>query len=96
MLGDIEAGGSVGNANASILKLKASELYQEASMLYYDALGAWGLAEQRAALDRTGKIRGPAHALTGAARDMNSRAMSIFGGSTENQRVIIARAVLAL
>lgn len=95
MLEDIEDGKSVGNANASILKLKASELYQEASSLYYDALGAWGLAEQRAALDGNGKIRGPAHALTGAARYMNSRALSIFGGSSEIQRGIIAKAFLA-
>ena len=93
---DIGDGKSVGNANASILKLKASELYQEASSLYYDALGTWGLAEQRAALDGNGEIRGPAHALTGAARYMNSRAMSIFGGSSEIQRGIIAKAVLGL
>jgi alkylation response protein AidB-like acyl-CoA dehydrogenase len=94
MLTDIEVGGSVGNANASILKLKASELYQEASSLYYDALGAWGLAEQRAALDGNGEIHGPAHAITGAARYMNSRAMSIFGGSSEIQREIIAKTIL--
>jgi alkylation response protein AidB-like acyl-CoA dehydrogenase len=96
MLTDIEAGRSIGNANASILKLKASELYQEASSLYYDALGPWGLVEQRAALDGTGTVRGPPYALTGAARYMNSRAMSIFGGSSEIQRGIIAKAVLGL
>jgi alkylation response protein AidB-like acyl-CoA dehydrogenase len=96
MLEDIEHRKSIGNANASILKLKASELYQEASSLYYDALGTWGLVDQRAALDGHGEVHGPAHVLTGAARYMNSRAMSIFGGSSEIQRSIVAKSVLGL
>ena len=96
MLNDAEAGGSVGNANASILKLKASELYQSASLLFFDTLGGWGLAEQRDALDGNSEVRGPDFALTGAARYMNSRAMSIFGGSSEIQRGIIAKAVFGL
>jgi alkylation response protein AidB-like acyl-CoA dehydrogenase len=96
MLRDIDAGGSVGNANASILKLKASELYQAASLLFLDALGGWGLVEQRDALDGRAPIRGPEYAVTGAARYMNSRAMSIFGGSSEIQRGIIAKTVFGI
>lgn len=94
MLANIEAGGSVGNTNASILKLKASELYQEASMLFLDALGSWGLVDQRAALDGNGLVVGPEIGVTGAARYMNSRAMSIFGGSSEVQRTILAKQLL--
>jgi alkylation response protein AidB-like acyl-CoA dehydrogenase len=94
MLANIEAGGSVGNANASILKLKASELYQEASMLFLDALGSWGLVDQRAALDGNDLIIGPEIGVTGAARYMNSRAMSIFGGSSEVQKTILAKQML--
>lgn len=96
MLTNIEAGKSIGNANASILKLKASELYQEASMLFLDALGAWGLVDQRAALEGKGPLVGPEIAVTGAARYMNSRAMSIFGGSSEIQRTILAKQALGL
>ena len=96
MLRDIGAGDSVGNANASILKLKASELYQTASLLFLDALGGWGLADQRDVLDGKGPVHGPEYAMTGAARYMNSRAMSIFGGSSEIQRGIIAKTVFGL
>jgi alkylation response protein AidB-like acyl-CoA dehydrogenase len=96
MLRNIEAGDSVGNANASILKLKASDLYQIASLLFLDALGSWGLADQRDALDGKGPVHGPEYALTGAARYMNSRAMSIFGGSSEIQRGIIAKTVFGI
>jgi alkylation response protein AidB-like acyl-CoA dehydrogenase len=96
MLRDVGGGESVGNANASILKLKASELYQTASLLFLDALGGWGLAEQRDALDGKGPVHGPEYAITGAARYMNSRAMSIFGGSSEIQRGIIAKTVFGL
>jgi acyl-CoA dehydrogenase len=41
-------------------------------------------------------IIGPDHALTGMARYLNNRAASIYGGSNEIQRDIMARLVLGL
>ena len=96
MLATGEAGDSIGSANSSLLKLKASELYQSASMLFHDALGAWGLIDQRPVLRSGGPALGPSLALTAAARYLNSRAASIFGGSSEIQKSIIAKHVLSL
>ena len=96
MLAAIDAGQSVGNANASILKLKASELYQTASRLFLDAVGAWGLVDQGDALFGSGRAVGPDLAITAAARFMNSRALSIFGGSSEIQKTILAKQALQL
>jgi acyl-CoA dehydrogenase len=96
MLAQQEAGQSVGNTNASILKLKASELYQHASRLFMDAVGEWGLIDQSGALFNGGAIAGPEYAVTAAARLMNSRALSIFGGSSEIQKAILAKQALEL
>jgi acyl-CoA dehydrogenase len=96
MLSLLDAGQSVGNTNASILKLKASELYQQASRLFLDAVGEWGLVDQSDALFHGGQPAGPSLAVTAAARFMNSRALSIFGGSSEIQKTILANQALQL
>nr|WP_246605113.1 acyl-CoA dehydrogenase family protein [Aquisediminimonas sediminicola] len=96
MLAAIDSGQSVGNANASILKLKASQLYQTASQLFLDAVGEWGLVDQAAALYEGGQVVGPDYCVTAAARFMNSKAMSIFGGTSEVQKTILARGALGL
>lgn len=94
MLARLDAGQSVGNVNASILKLKASELYQQASRLFLDAVGEWGIVDQGDALFHGGPAAGPQLGITAAARFMNSRALSIFGGSSEIQKSILAREAL--
>ncbi len=96
MLERIELGGSIGNANASVLKLKAAELFQKSSMLFHDMMGQWGLADQTMRLHAGLPIIGPDLSATGAARYFNSRAISIFGGSSEIQRGILAGQALGL
>lgn len=96
MLARLDAGQSVGNTNASILKLKASELYQQASRLFLDAVGEWGIVDQGDALFHGGSMAGPDLGITAAARYMNSRALSIFGGSSEIQKTILAKQALQL
>jgi alkylation response protein AidB-like acyl-CoA dehydrogenase len=96
MAAQLDAGQSVGNANASILKLKASELYQTASRLFLDAVGDWGLVDQAGSLFHDRPAAGPELTVTAAARFMNSKAMSIFGGSSEIQKTILAKQALKL
>ncbi len=66
-------------------KLVASEIRQEIEQLGSEMLGPTGLA-----LPETGPERIP------AARYLNSRAWSVFGGTSEIQLGIIARAALGL
>lgn len=94
MLAAHENGEALGNTNSSLLKLKASELYQRASMLLHDALGVWGLVDQRLALEGHAPVRGPQSGVTATTRYLSSRSMSIFGGSSEIQRSILAKQVL--
>jgi alkylation response protein AidB-like acyl-CoA dehydrogenase len=88
-------GESVGAAGASMKKLAASELGQGAEALTMEALGAYGAADQvRAAEASNAPPVGPDHAATPTARFLNGRAATIFGGSSEIQRNILARIIL--
>ena len=83
----------------SLTKLLASNLRQEIDLLAVDVLGPAGLQ-----LDPTRPLYGdnappPVHskaAQVAAARYLNSRAWTIFGGTNEVQSTIIARTVLGL
>lgn len=91
-------GGSLSAADASLLKLLASELTQDVQELTMDVLGPYAAADQRAALEPnvTDDVIGPDHALTPTARYLNGRAYTIFGGASEVQRDILARIALHL
>lgn len=83
----------------SLCKLLASNLRQEVDLLAVDVLGPAGLQ-----LDPTRPLYGdnappPVHskeAQVAAARYLNSRAWTIFGGTNEVQSTIIAKTVLGL
>ncbi|MDQ6851850.1 MAG: acyl-CoA dehydrogenase family protein [Actinomycetota bacterium] len=79
---------------SSVLKLKGSELQQEASELLVDVLGPAALAYR----DNTGVPAGFGHLPEGALDAMptyfNWRKASIYSGSSEVQRTIIAKAIL--
>ncbi len=90
----LATGESVGMTTAAVMKLKATELVQTASELAIEALGRMAMVDQSAALYGDAAAIGGDHALTPAARYMNMRAVSIFGGSSEMQRTILGKAIL--
>jgi len=92
-----------GNSVASLLKLRGSELSERAALLAADALGDHGLA---AMPDPEGKYRLYSDGLSPpifddeaigvTAKAMFRRATTIYGGTSEIQRGIIARSILHL
>ena len=85
-------------ALSSMTKILGTELQQRATELAVDTLGAQALLWQPGALVPGGGEAplGPEYALTTMASYLNARACSIYGGSNEVQRGIIAKAVLGL
>jgi len=78
-------------------KLIASEIRQGLEELAMDAFGLAGLQlpAARPFHEHADELVGPAEAGLAAARYLNARAWSIFGGTSEIQLTIIARAALA-
>jgi alkylation response protein AidB-like acyl-CoA dehydrogenase len=74
---------------ASILKIKGTEIQQAISELIMQAVGPY-------ALPFDGEVHGPAHAANRAAQYLNLRKLSIYGGSNEIQKNIVAQMILEL
>jgi alkylation response protein AidB-like acyl-CoA dehydrogenase len=89
--------GRENGAEASLIKLRGTELYQDVAETLVDALGPAGIAWDTAALHRADPPPlGPDDA-GGIIKDhLYNRAATIFGGSSEVQRNILAKAVLGL
>ena len=83
---------------ASILKIKGTEIQQALTELMMDALGPHALPFRPEAmtLDAEDEPVGPDYAAPLAARYFNYRKVTIYGGSNEIQRNIIAQMVLGL
>ena len=96
VLSALSAGGAPG-AESSVLKLCSVEIEQRTQELGVDLIGHHALVfPDVASTGVPGDIAVPGHARALVGRYLNGRAASIFGGSQEVQRNIIARAVLGL
>jgi pimeloyl-CoA dehydrogenase large subunit len=85
------------NPASSILKIKGSEIQQAISELALEVVGPYALPyEPRGDLLRNEPPAGPDWAAPLAPTYFNYRKISIYGGSNEIQRNIIAKAVLGL
>ena len=84
------------NPASSILKLKGSELQQATTELLMDVVGpfAMPLVEQDEGEGRNEPGIGPDYAAVAAPTYFNWRKISIYGGSNEIQRNIVAKAIL--
>ena len=83
---------------ASILKLRASQLQQAVSALELEVLGDRALRWEahRPLYDLTAAPGGEDDIRPAASRFLNNRANTIFGGASEIQKGIIAKAILGL
>ncbi len=83
---------------ASILKIKGTEIQQAITELLTQAVGAYALPLRRDAMaaDYTGEVAGPDYAVSLAANYLNMRKLSIYGGSNEIQKNIISQMILGL
>ena len=90
-----EAGGKTAGPESSILKIKGTEVQQRITELTVEAIGYYAYPYDRFFGDNEYPV-GPDYAFGAAGHYFNMRKTSIYGGSNEIQRNIIAKAVLGL
>ncbi len=94
------AGGGAPGAESSMLKIRGTEIRQEISSLMRRALGPYALPFADEALGAEAPdadaALGPAEAHGAAAQYFNNRKLSIYGGSNEIQKNIIAKMIVGL
>jgi alkylation response protein AidB-like acyl-CoA dehydrogenase len=83
---------------ASILKIKGTEIQQAITELLVQAVGLYALPLRREAMAASydGDAAGPQYAAPLGAHYLNMRKLSIYGGSNEIQKNIIAQMILGL
>ncbi len=84
------------NPASSILKLKGSVIQQQLTELIMEVVGPYAMPYQRDFDGRNEPFIGPEYASEAAPMYFNYRKVSIYGGSNEIQRNIIAKAILGL
>ena len=97
VLAELASGRNPGPAS-SMLKTQGTETRQKLDELAMEGIAAYAAVDQKAARAPDGgqDFIGPEHGLTAMALYLNNRAGSIYGGSNEIQRDIMARLVLGL
>jgi alkylation response protein AidB-like acyl-CoA dehydrogenase len=81
---------------ASLFKIRGTEIFQRITDLTHRAIGNYGLALREQPFGDNHFMPGPDYGHTATEKYLNSRKLSIYGGSNEIQRNIIAKAVLGL
>jgi alkylation response protein AidB-like acyl-CoA dehydrogenase len=86
---------------ASVLKVRGTEIQQAISELTMLAMGPYALPWRREAMEAGYQVDpdaevGPHYASTAAARYLNLRKLSIFGGTNEIQKNIISKMMVGL
>jgi alkylation response protein AidB-like acyl-CoA dehydrogenase len=91
-----EASGKPPGAEASLLKIKGSELQQALTELLIEAVGYYGFPYNREAMEHGWNEPpiGPDYAAPLAPSYFNMRKTTIYGGSNEVQRGILAKFVM--
>jgi pimeloyl-CoA dehydrogenase large subunit len=84
------------NPASSILKLKGSVIQQQLTELLMEVVGPFAMPYQREFDGNNEPAIGPEYASEAAPMYFNYRKVSIYGGSNEIQRNIIAKAILGL
>ena len=82
------------NPASSILKLKGSEIQQQITELVMEVVGPYAMPYVPDEEGRNEPPIGPEYAAEAAPLYFNYRKVSIYGGSNEIQRNIIAKAIL--
>jgi alkylation response protein AidB-like acyl-CoA dehydrogenase len=90
-----ESKGQMAGPESSILKIRGTEIQQRITELTEEAVGYYAFPYERG-LGSNEFPPGPDYAAGAAGRYFNMRKASIYGGSNEIQRNIIAKAVLGL
>jgi alkylation response protein AidB-like acyl-CoA dehydrogenase len=92
------AGGGVPGAESSMLKIRGTEIRQEILSLTRRAMGVYArpFTQQMLGAGYDGPQFGPDFAAAASAQYFNNRKLSIFGGSNEIQKNIIAKMILGL
>ena len=81
---------------ASLFKIRGTEIFQGITELTHRAIGNYGLALREQPSSANQFMPGPDYGQTVSEKYLNARKLSIYGGSNEIQRNIIAKAVLGL
>jgi alkylation response protein AidB-like acyl-CoA dehydrogenase len=90
-----ESKGKMAGPESSILKIRGTEIQQRITELTEEAVGYYAFPNERGLGSNEYPV-GPDFAVGAAGRYFNMRKASIYGGSNEIQRNIIAKAVLGL
>lgn len=95
VIGQMSRGIEPGPA-ASLFKIRGTEIFQRITDLTHRAIGQYGLALREHPAGENIFMPGPDYGRTASEEYLNTRKASIYGGTNEIQRNVIAKAVLGL